>query len=393
MNPAPKPLTGTLILDLTRVLAGPFCTLVLADLGARVIKIERPDTGDDARSIGPFVAGQSAYFFSVNRNKESIALDLEHAPDRHVFEMLLNRADVLIENFRPGVMEKLGYGWPVLSDRFPRLIFASISGFGQTGPYSQRPAYDMVVQAMGGIMSVTGHPGNPPTRVGSSIGDLAAGLYGAVAIESALLQRQKTGKGERIDIAMLDCQVALLENAIAQYESTGELPRPIGSRHPSITPFDVFRAADGWLVIAVGNDALFRKLCGLLGMPEIVADRRFLDMESRCKHHDALKQLIEQRLGASPCTYWRELLIKSGIPTGPYNTIEDVIGDPHLKARNMLLKLPITDDRSLTVAGNPIKLGARVAADEQRLPPSLDEHRTAILAELGLTSSAVTATQ
>ena len=212
----PGPLAGLLVVDLTRVLAGPFCTMVLADLGARVIKVEAPG-GDDARRIGPFVDGESAYFTSLNRGKQSIALDLKHAADRTVFEKLLARADVLCENFRPGVMDRLGYGWETLHERHPRIVLASTSGFGQTGPYAGRPAYDIVVQAMGGVMSLTGHPGSPPTRVGSSLGDITAGLFTAVGIQAALLERERSGSGRRVDVSMLDAQVATLENAIGRY--------------------------------------------------------------------------------------------------------------------------------------------------------------------------------
>jgi len=378
-----KPLSEILIVDLTRVLAGPFCTLVLADLGARVIKVERPDGGDDAREIGPFVEGQSAYFMSVNRGKESIALDLKAGSDRLVFEELLERADVLVENFRPGTLRKLGYDFAALSSQFPRLIVASISGFGQTGAYSSRPAYDMVVQAMGGIMSVTGHAGGAPTRVGISIGDLAAGLYAAIAIQAALLQRQRTGKGEHIDIAMLDCQLALLEGAFARFDATGQTPTPTGARHPSITPFDMFQAADGWFAIAAGNDALFRKLCALLVIPDAADDPRFITMAARGEHHAALKALIERQLAKRSCAYWCDMLMANGIPTGPYNTVRDLVDDPHVRARDMLLRLPVgVAGRSLTVPGNPIKLASASAPPEVRRAPTLDEHRSQILAEL-----------
>ena len=227
------PLSGIVVIDLTRVLAGPYCTMMLSDLGARVIKVERPEVGDDARQIGPFVGGKSAYFMSLNRGKESIALDLRDDGDRDVFERLLEGADVLVENFRPGAMEKLGYGWDVLHDRHPRLIYAAASGFGHSGPYSKRPAYDMVVQGMGGIMSLTGQPGGPPTRVGTSVGDITAGLFTAVGVTTALYHRAVTGEGQKIDVAMLDSQVAILENAIARYQATGDVPGPLGARHPS----------------------------------------------------------------------------------------------------------------------------------------------------------------
>ena len=244
------PFADVTVLDLTRVLAGPYCTMVLADLGARVIKVERPGAGDDARAFGPFAGGRSAYFASLNRGKESIALDLKAEADRATFEALLARADVLVENFRPGTLERLGFGWEALAPRFPRLVYAAVSGFGASGPYADRPAYDVIAQAMGGIMSLTGQPGAPPTRVGTSIGDIAAGLFTAIGVGAALHHRSATGRGTKIDVAMLDSQVAILENAIARYLATGEVPGPLGSRHPSIAPFAAFAAADGHLVLA-----------------------------------------------------------------------------------------------------------------------------------------------
>jgi CoA:oxalate CoA-transferase len=380
-TPSAGPLQGFTVIDLTRVLAGPYCTLLLADLGARVIKVEQPGLGDDARQIGPFVEGDSAYFMSVNRNKESIALDLKAAADRVLFESLLATADVLVENFRPGTMEKLGYDWPALHARFPRLVFTSVSGFGQTGPYSKRPAYDMVVQAMGGIMSLTGHPGAPPTRVGVSIGDLGAGLYAAIGTQAALLQRGRTGLGDRVDVAMLDCQVALLENAISRMEADGRTPGPVGSRHPSITPFDLFRASDGWFVIAAGNDALFQRLCAALELPALLEDARFATNPARCQHHEVLKQLLEQRLASASCAHWQALLMQHNIPTGDYNDVAAVVNDPQVQAREMLVQVRTQSGRSLTVAGNPVHVGEH-RTQVLRQPPRLDQDRNAILAEL-----------
>ena len=375
------PLQGYTVIDLTRVLAGPYCTMLLADLGARVVKVEQPGCGDDARQIGPFVDGDSAYFMSVNRNKESIALDLKAPEDRAVFEALLETADVLVENFRPGTMEKLGYGWEALQARYPQLVFTSVSGFGQTGPYSRRPAYDMVVQAMGGIMSLTGQPGGDPTRVGVSIGDLGAGLYAAVGTQAALLQRARTGRGDRVDVAMLDCQVALLENAIARMQVDGKAPGPLGSRHPSIAPFDVFRASDGWFVIAAGNDGLFQRLCATLELPGVAADPRFATNHLRCTHHEALKAALESRLAAADCEHWQDLLMRNNIPTGAYNNVAEVLQDPQVQARDMLLQVKAQSGRGITVAGNPIHVGDHRTL-LHRQPPRLDQDRERILASL-----------
>src|SRR5579864_3742958 len=267
MTQSPKgPLSGITVVDLSRILAGPYCTMLMAEMGARVIKVEPPKTGDDARAYGPFVKGHSAYFASINRGKESIALDLKANADKRIFEKLLEKADVIVENFRPGTMEKLGYGWETLHTRYPHLIYAAPSGFGHTGPSSKEPAYDMVVQGMGGMMSITGHPGQAPVRIGMSIGDIGAGLYTAVAVNAALVHRERSGEATKVDIAMFDCQLALLENAIMRYTVTGEVPGPLGARHPSITPFEAFATKDGSMIIAAGNDSLFVKMCDALGL-------------------------------------------------------------------------------------------------------------------------------
>jgi CoA:oxalate CoA-transferase len=335
----PGPLSGLLVVDMTRVLAGPFCTLLLADLGARVIKIERPGRGDDARGIGPLVEGRSAYFLSLNRGKESIALDIQARGDRAIFERLLARADVLVENFRPGVLDRLGYGADVLAARFPRLVLASISGFGQTGPFSERPAYDVVAQAMGGLMSITGPEDGAPVRVGTSIGDLAAGLFAALGIVASLRHRDRGGSAAPIDVAMLDCQVALLENAIARLAATGEVPKPLGTRHPSIAPFEAFAAADRPLVVGVGNDALFRRLAETLGVPALADDVRFTTNAARCAHLAALRAALAERFAMASCETWLARLEAAGIPCGPIQDVAQVIEHPQVRARNMIVSI------------------------------------------------------
>ncbi len=379
---APGPLAGILVVDLTRVLAGPFCTMVLADLGARVIKVEAPGRGDDARQIGPFVAGRSAYFMSLNRGKESIALDLKADADRAIFEKLLARADVLAENFRPGVLDRLGYGWDDLHARFPRLVLASTSGFGQTGPYAHRAAYDVVVQAMGGIMSLTGHPGSPPTRVGTSIGDIAAGLFTAIGIEAALLQRGSAGEGVRVDVAMLDAQVAILENAIARTAVSGEAPGPLGSRHPSIAPFEALAARDGYLVVAAGNDALFEKLCAVVERPELARDPRFASNERRTQNAEALKQLLEAALAGRDAGDWLAALERAGVPSGPVNDMAQVLADPQVAARGMVVRVVDAVAGEVRAAGNPIKLSSVADSGSPRAVPELDGDRERILGEL-----------
>jgi CoA:oxalate CoA-transferase len=376
------PLAGITVLDLTRVLAGPYCTMLLADLGARVIKVERPNSGDDSRAIGPFIDDTSAYFASLNRGKQSIALDLKADADRAIFERLLERADVLVENFRPGTMEKLGYGWDGLHARLPRLIYAAASGFGQTGPYAGRPAYDVVVQGMGGIMSVTGPPGGPPTRVGTSIGDISAGLFTTIGVTTALYHRAQTGVGQCIDVSMLDCQVAMLENALARFQATGETPGPLGTRHPSITPFAAFETADGNVVVAAGNDRLFESLCATLGRPELAADPRFSTNDDRTRNEPALRKELESTLRTRPTSHWLSALETAGVPCGPVNDVADVFEDPQVAARNMLLPLDDPDLPDFRVAGNPIKLSGFPDGLQRPATPKLDADREALLAEL-----------
>ncbi len=376
------PLAGITIIDLTHVLAGPYCTMLLHDLGARVIKVERPGKGDDSREFGPFINGKSAYFMSLNRGKESIALDLKQAADREVFERLLAHGDVLVENFRPGTMEKLGYGWSAIEPRFPHLIYAASSGFGHTGPYAARPAYDMVVQAMGGLMSVTGHPGGMPTRVGSSIGDISAGLFTTIGVLAALQHRSRTGRGCHVDVAMLDCQLAILENAITRYVASKEVPGPLGSRHPSIAPFQAFEVADGHIVIAAGNDKIFRDVCDALDLPELKNDPRFATNDARAHHVDALQSALEARLRTQNGALWIERLLAAEVPCGPINNIAQVFADPQVKARNMVVSTfdPVAGE--VQMAGNPIKMSGFEDPKTREPAPLLDADREHILRKL-----------
>ena len=381
-SPVDGPLNGTLVVDLTRVLAGPYCAMVLADLGARVVKVEVPEHGDDARRIGPWLDGRSAYFMSLNRGKESIALDLKSPADRGVFERLLAEADVLIENYRPGAMDRLGYSWERLHDAYPRLVYAAVSGFGRTGPYAPRPAYDMVVQGMGGIVSLTGHPGSPPTRVGTSVGDITAGLFAGIGICAALKEREHTGAGRMIDVGMLDCQVAILENAIARHVATGEVPGPLGARHPTITPFDSFATADGHVVIAAGNDGLFRRLCEAIGRPDLSEDGRFASNAERTERAADLKAELESTLRGRETERWLAILEAAGVPCGPINDVADVMRDPHVLARNMIVE--VEDADGFRVAGNPIKFSDTPDPRRRGPVPDLDSAREEILRELGI---------
>ena len=373
------PLDGLIILDLTHVLAGPYASMTLADLGARVIKVERPGLGDDTRAFPPFKGSESAYFATINHGKESIALDLKNVDDRLVFEELLSRSDVILENYRPGVMERLGYGWEDLHTKYPKLIYGAVSGFGHSGPDSQRPAYDMVVQARGGVMSITGERDREPVRVGASIGDIAAGMFLAQGILAALLHRQQTGVGQKVDIAMLDCQLAMLEHAIALTTISGEAPRPSGARHPSITPFETFHASDGLFVIAAGNDVLFARLCEALRLP-IAGDERFATNPARCENARLLKRLIEAVTLEKGKQHWIDLLTEAGIPTGPIQNVAEVLKDPQIRARNMVVDVLDQGGKPAYVAaGNPIKMSALADPSTRPPAPKLDEHRQEIL--------------
>jgi CoA:oxalate CoA-transferase len=382
--PQAGPLSGITIIDLSRILAGPYCTLLLAELGARVIKVEAPKSGDDARQYGPFKGGKSTYFASVNRGKESIVLDLKTPSDREIFERLLDKGDALVENFRPGTMEKLGYGWDSLHPRYPRLIYAAASGFGHTGPYSHYPAYDMVVQGLGGVMSITGHPDAPLTRVGTSIGDLGGGLFTAIALNAALLHRERTGEAQKVDVSLFDCQLALLENAIVRYTTTGEIPGPMGARHPSITPFEAFATADGNIIIAAGNDGLFVKLAEALGRPDLAENPLFKTNALRNQHQEALKAEVESVLREAGTKQWIAVLEAAGVPCGPVNNIAQALAHPQTAARNMLVAVDDPTIGPLKLAGNPMKLSAFADPPSRAPAPDLDADRDHILRELGL---------
>jgi CoA:oxalate CoA-transferase len=375
------PLKGLLVLDLTRVLVGPYCTMVLSDLGARVIKVEAPEVGDDSRSFGPFIEDQSAYFMSLNRGKESIALNLKNTEDKKIFEKILAKADILVENFKPGTLEKWGYGWNDVKDTYPKLIYASASGFGQTGPMNTLPAYDMVVQGMGGLMSVTGQPNSEPTRVGTSIGDITAGLFTAIGINAALYDRQKTGKGMQIDVSMLDCQIAILENAIARYLSKGEIPKPMGSRHPSIAPFEAFKTKNSYIIIAAGNDKLFDGMCQTLGIAECVQDQRFKDNNTRNKHTNDLKIIIEDKLKHKTTEDWVKLFTDKKIPCGPINNIKEAVENPQIQFRNMIVSAEHDKIGTFKMAGNPIKMSTYKDEKTRGDIPNLDQHREQLLKE------------
>ena len=375
------PLKNLLVVDLTRVLVGPYCTMILSDLGARVIKIEAPEIGDDSRKFGPFVKDYSAYFMSLNRGKESIALNLKNSDDKKIFEKILSKADILVENFKPGTLEKWGFGWKDLNKKFPKLIYASASGFGQTGPLKELPAYDMVVQGMGGLMSVTGQPNSEPTRVGTSIGDITAGLFTAIGVNAALYDRKKTGKGTYIDVSMLDCQIAILENAIARYLAKNEIPKPMGSRHPSIAPFEAFKTKDSHIIIAAGNDKLFEKLCQVLNINDISKNEKFKTNSSRAQNMDELKKILEKELLIKNTSDWVSLMEKEKIPCGPIFNIKQAVENPQIKARNMIVNSYHKKIGEFKTAGNPIKMSNYKDEEKRGDIPDLDEHREKIIKE------------
>ncbi len=378
------PLHGVTVLDFSRVLAGPYCTMVLADLGARVIKVEKIGTGDDTREFGPFVEKESVYFSCFNRNKESIVLDIKSPRDREILERLLDEADVLVENFRPGVMERLGYGPERLAQTHPHLIYSSISGFGHSGPYSELPGYDMVVQAMGGIMSLTGYPNAEPARVGTSFGDLGAALFAVIGIISALYSRTKDAQGTRVDIGMLDCQAALMETALARYDVENKVPTRTGDCHPSLAPFESFQAKDGKIVIAAGNDTLFMLVAEVLGNPGLAMDPRFLTNDLRCQNRPDMVREMEALLQKQPIQYWIDALNEEGVPCAPINTIDKVLDHPQLASRDMIVQVQGQSEKPFKTAGNPIKMTGVVDLDPNTpiSAPGLGQHTEAIIAEL-----------
>jgi CoA:oxalate CoA-transferase len=383
-----QPLRGVRVLDLTRVLAGPFCTMNLADLGAEVIKIEVPGRGDDSRSFAPVMpSGDSGYFYSVNRGKRSITLDLHIEEGAKVFLELAAKSDVVVENFSPGTMDRFKTGYAQLKAANPKIILCSISGFGQTGPKASAPAYDIVAQALGGTMSITGNPGGEPVRCGVSVGDLSAALYGVIAILSALRVRDRDGVGNHVDIAMLDCQVAMLEDALARYSVSGKIPGRLGTRHPSITPFQQFRAADDYFVMGAGNESIWLRFCDALAMPQLKDDARFATNADRTANQPELEAILARTFVTQPRDHWLRILTDASVPCAPIANVEEVSRDPHLAARNMILHAEHSSFDGLIVPGSPLK-----SAGDKDIPstsaPRLGEDTDKVLASvLGYDSS------
>lgn len=385
-----QPLDGIKVIDLSRVLAGPYCTMILADLGAEVVKIEEPTRGDEARGVGPFLNGVSAYFMSINRGKKSLALNVKNPRGANLVTQLITRADVLVENFRPGTMERLGLGYEALARVNPKLIYAACSGFGQTGPYRNRGAYDMVIQGMGGIMSITGEPEGRPLKTGPAVGDIAGGLFTVIGILAALQARERTGNGQMVDIGMLDCQVALLENAIIRYTATGEIPGPLGARHPSIAPFEAFEAKDGYVIFAVGTPH-WERFCHIIGHEELLQDPRFATNALRAENHAALQPVIAQVAKTRTIQEWMSVMEEAGVPCGPINRIDQVVADPQVQARGMIATVYDPEVGAMHLPGCPIKL-SQTPGRVDRPAPRLGEHTADVLKGwLGLEAQAIDA--
>lgn len=384
-----RPLDDLFVVDLSRILSGPVCTMLLADMGAEVIKIEPPPLGDDSRQWGPpFIGGISTYFLSINRNKRSVGLNLKTEDGSRVLWKLIERADVVIENFRPGVLEKLGFGYHAISKVNERAVYCSISGFGQTGPYSDRPGYDVIAQGESGMMDLTGYPDGPPAKLGASLADVVAGLYAFQGVLLALLARQKTGKGQLVDVSLLDSMVSTLTYQALIYLTTGRSPQRLGTRHPSIVPYECFKAQDGFVNIAVTNQKQWLNFCQVLGFREIAVDPRFETMEARLANYDTLKPMIDRALSAMTRTEVMARMSDVGIPSGPINTVGEILEDPQIHAREMVVALTHPEYGPLRLLGIPIKLSDTPGTVEMA-PPRFGEHNREVLFKLGYSEADV----
>ena len=378
------PLKGLRVLDLTRVLAGPTCTQMLGDLGAEVIKIERPEAGDDTRGFAPpFVPNtrESAYFVGVNRNKKSVTVDISKPEGQAIIHRLLESCDILAENFKVGALAKYGLGWEQLAKKYPRLIYCSITGFGQTGPYAPRPGYDALIQAMGGVMSLTGEPNGSPQKVGVPVADLFAGLYGCIGILAAVNHRNSTGQGQQIDIGMLDTHVAWLANQGMNYLATGENPPRLGNQHPNIAPYQEYPTKDGYIILAVGNDPTFERFCKANGLEHLLSDERFSTNPKRVANRALVTETLTPVMKSKTTAEWIDVLEALKIGCGPINTLEQVFADPHVIARKMTVEMQHASGETVTVIANPVKLSA-TPPDYRSPPPVLGQHTDEILGGL-----------
>ena len=375
------PLAGIRVIDLTRVLAGPFAALSLGDMGADVIKVEEPGKGDDTRGWPPFSSGESTYFMSVNRNKKSLTLNMKAPEGQAILRALIAKADVLLENFRPGTMDRLGFGYAALSRANPKLVYCSISGFGESGPESDRPGYDLIVQGESGVMDLTGFPDGPPVKVGNSIGDLVAGMAAAQGVALALLARERTGKGQKVEIGMLDVMASLLTYQAGLHWNGGGRPGRRGNQHPSIVPYEVFQAQDAYLTLGVANNSLWERACRAIGREDLVRDPRFDTEANRVTHRAALIPILNEVFGSQPADVWLQRLHQQGVPAGRIKTVAEVCESAHLKARGMVVSLPHPKAGPVTVMGVPIRLHA-TPGGAVLPPPMLGEHTDEILTRL-----------
>jgi crotonobetainyl-CoA:carnitine CoA-transferase CaiB-like acyl-CoA transferase len=376
-----RPLDGIRVIDLSRVLAGPYATMLLADMGAEVIKIEEPGRGDDTRAWPPFVGGESTYFMSVNRGKKSLTLDLKPEAGKAVLRRLVGGADVLIENFRPGTLARLGFGWDAVHALNPRLVYCSISGFGESGPEAGRPGYDLIVQGESGVMDLTGLPDGPPVKVGNSIADLAAGTMAAHGVVLALFARERTGQGQRVEIAMLDVMVALLTYQGQAYLTTGVSPRRRGNQHPSIVPYEVFEAADGYITVGVANNSLWSRFCQAIGHAELATDPRFDTEAKRVEHRETLVPLLAGIFRSAPAGDWLGRLERAGVPAGKINSVGEALESPHLRARGTIVTVTHPAAGPLRMVGPPVRLHG-TPAEAAVPPPLLGEHTEEVLTKL-----------
>jgi crotonobetainyl-CoA:carnitine CoA-transferase CaiB-like acyl-CoA transferase len=384
-----QPLDDVFVVDLSRVLSGPICTMMLGDMGATVVKVEPPPHGDDTRLWGPpFLDGISTYFLSINRNKKSLGLNLKSAEGREILWRLVDRADVLVENFRPGVLERLGFGYEAVAHRNPRLVYCSISGFGQTGPFHDRPGYDVVAQGQSGLMDLTGYPDGPPAKLGASLADIVAGLYACQGILMALLARYRTGRGQAVDVSLLDSAVSTLTYQAMIYFATGRSPQRMGTRHPSIVPYECFETKDGYVTIGVTNDKQWRSLCRGLGSPALADDARFADMAARLAHYGELRPIVGDLVARLTRAEATKLLDGLGIPSGPVNTVAEALEHPQLRARDMVAELVHPEYGPLKLLGIPTKL-SDTPGILRSAPPRLGEDNGDVLTGLGLSAAEI----
>lgn len=381
------PLSGIRVVDLTRILAGPYATMILGDLGADVVKIENPDGGDDSRGWGPpwvpQAGGASAYFAAVNRNKRSVALDLKSDRGREIVWRLIERSDVVVSNFRPGVVERLGFSWEAVQARAPRVVYAIVNGYGASGPGADKPSFDVIVQGESGVMDVTGWPDGPPTRVGISLGDETAGLLVVQGILAALLARERSGKGQRVEVALHDGLLSLLTYHAQNWWAGGPPPTRLGNAHPSIVPYQTFQAADAWINVGVGNERQWRSLCSVIGKPDWVDDPRFESNAARVQNREELVPLLKGLFAARPASEWLDALAAAGIPSGRIRRVAEALEAPETGHREMVVEVGTDGSSPLRLLGIPVKLSA-TPGKIRRPPPALGQHTGEVLAEIGL---------